>query len=114
MVVAWGVDDSSFFSFILTAAEAEVSRWDEAQPPVGVVGSGTVFVVDEELQLRTIDSRMLTQLGFRVVTASSGEEAIAHIRGRDRPSRGGGDFQHHRFLGLERLAPANDSDQSTD
>jgi PAS domain S-box-containing protein len=79
-VAAESGDEGTVFSFILPAAAAELSRRKDDRPPAGSEGSGTVLVVDDESQLRTIASRMLTQLGYRVVTASSGEEAVAHIR----------------------------------
>ncbi|MCX6545906.1 MAG: PAS domain S-box protein [Acidobacteria bacterium] len=41
---------------------------------------GTVLLVDDEEQLRTLGSRMLSRLGYTVLTAAGGSEAIATYR----------------------------------
>lgn len=41
-----------------------------------------ILVVDDEPQLRDIAKQILGNLGYRVTTVSSGEEAIAHVRHR--------------------------------
>jgi PAS domain S-box-containing protein len=43
-------------------------------------GSGTVLVVDDEIQQLTIASQMLAVLGYTVDTVASGEEAVAYCR----------------------------------
>ncbi len=40
-------------------------------------GSGIVLLVDDEAPVRTMTTRMLTALGFDVLTAADGEEAVA-------------------------------------
>ena len=40
-------------------------------------GSGIVLLVDDEAPVRTMATRMLTALGFEVLTAADGEEAVA-------------------------------------
>ncbi len=77
-----GPEGNSFF-FYLPAVIAEMPEKAAAPPPVSLEGSGTVLVVDDEPQLRTIASHMLTQLGYRVDTVSSGEEAVEHLRRND-------------------------------
>lgn len=74
-----GAEGNSFL-FYLPAVIAELPMKAAALPPASLEGSGTVLVVDDEPQLRTIASRMLTQLGYRVDTVSSGEEAVAYLR----------------------------------
>jgi PAS domain S-box-containing protein len=74
-----GAEDTSFI-FFLPAVIAELPEKAAAPPPQSLEGSGTVLVVDDEAQLRAIASQMLTDLGYRVDTVSSGEEAIAHLR----------------------------------
>ena len=77
-----GEGGSSIF-FCLPALVAELPERATPQPPDSLEGTGTVLVVDDEPQLRTIASRMLTQLGYGVATVSSGEEAISHLRRED-------------------------------
>jgi DNA-binding response OmpR family regulator len=45
----------------------------------------TILVVDDSEDIALISARMLTQRGFAVITACSGQEALA-IVGRQRPS----------------------------
>ena len=40
-------------------------------------GTETILVVDDEESLRTVVSDLLTQLGYRVLSATSGPEALA-------------------------------------
>jgi two-component system cell cycle sensor histidine kinase/response regulator CckA len=47
---------------------AEVSDWH---------GAGTVLLVDDEETIRTLGARMLSRLGFVVLTAGDGREALA-------------------------------------
>ena len=51
---------------------------ETARPTPQWQGEGTVLLVDDELRVRTIGARMLERLGFRVVTACDGLEAL-HI-----------------------------------
>jgi CheY-like chemotaxis protein len=41
-----------------------------------VKGSGTVLLVDDEQMILDVGGQMLEKLGYRVLTASNGEEAI--------------------------------------
>ena len=45
----------------------------------------TVFVVDDEEMVRTVAAEILRHLGYAVELASSGEEAVAHIKSGARP-----------------------------
>ena len=45
-------------------------------------GSGTVLVVDDEETVRTVAKRMLGKIGFTILTAGSGHEAIEIFRDR--------------------------------
>ncbi len=47
-------------------------------------GSGTILLVDDEETLRALGTRMLERLGFSVLTASDGEEALEIYRRRGR------------------------------
>lgn len=46
----------------------------------GSVAAGTILLVDDDLAVRTIASRLLRGAGHRVVTASSSSAAIAEVR----------------------------------
>jgi len=46
---------------------------------------GTVLVVDDEEPVRQVASEILVYLGYSVVTASSGEEAIEGVRNGTKP-----------------------------
>ncbi|MBM3289887.1 MAG: PAS domain S-box protein [Candidatus Hydrogenedentes bacterium] len=45
-------------------------------------GSGTILVVDDEQNVRSVTKRMLEKLGFEVVLASSGAEAVQQVERR--------------------------------
>lgn len=49
---------------------------DEAEPP----GRATVLVVDDEEMVRRLAARMLVTLGYRVLEARSGQEAVRLLR----------------------------------
>ena len=51
-----------------------------AAPGREASGIGTVLVIDDEASVRDLMHRFLTKEGFRVVTASGGEEGLRHAR----------------------------------
>lgn len=63
------------------------STYEPATPPIIIDseldqwrGSGTVLVVDDEEIVRTTATRMLTSMGFTVLTANDGREGIATFK----------------------------------
>jgi PAS domain S-box-containing protein len=48
--------------------------------PAGFRGSGTVLIADDEETVRTVAARMLERLGFAVVLAADGREAVEKFR----------------------------------
>ena len=56
----------------LPAAEFPANPVSGRRPP----GPGTVLMVEDEETLRTVVDRILTDEGYRVITAASGEEAM--------------------------------------
>ena len=52
--------------------------YDKADKPVR--RTGCILLVDDEAVVRNVASRMLRRLGYEVVTAASGKEAIACFR----------------------------------
>jgi CheY-like chemotaxis protein len=47
--------------------------------PDAIHGAGVVLLVDDEDLVRTSTAQMLADLGYEVVEASSGKEALAHL-----------------------------------
>jgi two-component system, cell cycle sensor histidine kinase and response regulator CckA len=65
----------SRFSVYLPASSGEVVEQDELTPGI-VKGSGTIFLVDDEGLVIDVGSRMLNSLGYRVIAARSGRQAV--------------------------------------
>lgn len=53
------------------------TRSEEPAPHTLAQGHGTILVVDDELQVREIMSRVLAECGYEVVTAGDGREALS-------------------------------------
>lgn len=69
------------FSIYLPMAGETAPDGHEAAPAADLRGNGeTILVVDDEAMQRDIADKMLTQLGYRVTTVASGEEAIGYLR----------------------------------
>ena len=64
----------------LPVASAAVARTRTAPPaPVRAYGGGTILLVDDEELVRTATAQLLEELGYVVVQAGSGPEALAAI-----------------------------------
>ena len=61
---------------VLLPTTAKVTTKETARPTPQWQGEGTVLLVDDEVRVRTIAARMLERLGFSVVTACDGLEAL--------------------------------------
>jgi len=70
------------FGIFLPASDRVLE--EEAQPFDDAIKTGceTVLVVDDEIVIRDVTKEMLEDLGYRVLTARSGEEAISLFRSR--------------------------------
>lgn len=80
ITVASGDQGTTFAVYLPLATHTE-SRDQETLSSEDILGSGeTILVVDDEPMQRDIASKMLTQLGYRVTTLASGEEAVNHLR----------------------------------
>ncbi|MEI6306041.1 MAG: response regulator, partial [Deltaproteobacteria bacterium] len=64
------------FKVFLPAISAEVGSHIETPSAVSWQGSGTILLVEDEEQVRNIARRMLQKLGFTVIEASNGKEAL--------------------------------------
>ncbi len=70
-------DRGTTFQVLLPAAERiAISDEPSPQPDEGAPGSGTVLLVDDEQTIRSMGEEMLSILGFRVLTAADGYEAL--------------------------------------
>jgi PAS domain S-box-containing protein len=64
------------FRIYLPAAETLRPRAEVERTPSPWRGEGTVLVVDDEPELRELAMKMLERIGFRVLTAADGREAL--------------------------------------
>jgi CheY-like chemotaxis protein len=63
------------FSFFLPALEAEVAEHEK--PGAGLIaGEETILVVDDELTILDVTKALLENLGYLVLTARSGQDAV--------------------------------------
>jgi CheY-like chemotaxis protein len=68
------------FNIYLPATPGTVSPEQAAQDESIVRGTGTILLVDDEETVRATTQEMLDYLGYRVVTACDGDEAVALYR----------------------------------
>ena len=71
--------EGSVFHLYLPLVEATAVAVDE---PAAISGSGTILLVEDNEMLRRMASEMLTTLGYRVLEAADGLEAVALFRER--------------------------------
>ena len=76
----------STFRLLLPVTEEAAATLEHAQsgPPVPR-GTETVLLVEDELLVRNLTKRMLDKLGYRVLQAGDGTEALAVARSHDGP-----------------------------
>jgi two-component system, cell cycle sensor histidine kinase and response regulator CckA len=68
---------------VLFPASQRAEVREEASPVRGIYeGKGTVLLVDDDESVRAVGRKMLERIGFTVVTAADGSEAIARFRER--------------------------------
>lgn len=70
----------SSFKVLLPASGKPVEIPDSVPPPDDWTGTGKVLLVDDEETVRSIGREMLEELGFSVITANDGREALAVYR----------------------------------
>ncbi|BCO08755.1 hypothetical protein GF1_11310 [Desulfolithobacter dissulfuricans] len=61
---------------ILLPAQPEAVPVEKTRPRRASVGSGTILVMDDEEMIRDICNLMLTRLGYTVILAGDGQEAV--------------------------------------
>jgi len=69
------------FSIFLVAADLPIAE-EKTPAPVIVHGSGTILLVDDEQHILKAHTRLLEAIGYDVLTASSGREAVEVVRRR--------------------------------
>lgn len=76
------LDRGTTFKILLPCSDATAEKILSAPPMAEPVwrGQGTVLVVDDEETVRTVTARILETLGFTVVLASDGREALEIYR----------------------------------
>jgi two-component system cell cycle sensor histidine kinase/response regulator CckA len=62
--------------FPASEAEREAPVHDQASPSADRQGEGTVLLVDDEETIRKLGTRILRRLGFQVLLAADGREAL--------------------------------------
>jgi CheY-like chemotaxis protein len=67
------------FTLLLPATERPVAD-DKTPQPVLQHGTGTILVVDDEAQVLKVCARLLEKLGYEVLTAPGGRQAIELVR----------------------------------
>ena len=87
------VGSGTTFRIYLPRVEEEASKLVREDPPQKLPGgTETVLLVEDEDIVRNMAVRVLDELGYKVLQASNGEEAIALSRGhggQDRPAHDG-------------------------
>jgi signal transduction histidine kinase/CheY-like chemotaxis protein len=95
---------------VLVPALAEPAEEREETPPPDQDwrGQGTVLVVDDDEAVRTLSRRALRQMGFNVVSAADGREALSVYRA----SLGSGSTGEIRCVLLDLTMPYMDGEQA--
>jgi len=78
---------SSFRVFFPVSGEEILRQLDKAAPVPEIAGGGTILLVEDEEMVRDIAKSMLTRLGFTVLEAKDGVEAVEVFRQRQEKIR---------------------------
>ncbi|WP_456385325.1 response regulator [Desulfolithobacter sp.] len=77
-------ENGTTFTLYFPATRAKIEPRKEKMPDDSLQGNGSlILVVDDEAQQRDIAGQLLESLGYRVLSASSGEEALAVVKEED-------------------------------
>ena len=63
------------FHIFLPASDKEINNSDPSAEPLST-GNGTILLVDDEAIIITVGSQMLRRLGYNVLTATNGKQAL--------------------------------------
>ena len=78
------VGEGTTFRIYLPSAKETAERDEPAPRETKEINSETVLVVEDEAQLREIAAEVLDAIGYKVITAADGEEAVTIFRDRYR------------------------------
>src|SRR5690606_26316114 len=84
VTVSSQLDVGTTFRVFLPVTSDETDALQREAPPKRVRGTETILVVEDEEQLRRLTVRVLSELGYRVVEASNGVQALSifeHVSG---------------------------------
>jgi CheY-like chemotaxis protein len=73
------------FTVILPASSEAAQAQTAPDPAASWYGQGTVLVIDDEPVVRQVIQRLLTQIGFTVLTAPTGAAGIAQLESASGP-----------------------------
>ena len=76
---------TTFRLYFPEAREPEPRSLQKTGGDVVEAGSGTILVIDDEDTVRTVATAFLEELGYRVLTASDGKEAVEVFRASPEP-----------------------------
>jgi signal transduction histidine kinase/CheY-like chemotaxis protein len=76
---------TTFKIYFPTADEPIEERGADVAAPATERGTGTILLVEDEEQVRSLTCSMLRRQGYRVLTAGSGAEALEIVRGEAEP-----------------------------
>jgi CheY-like chemotaxis protein len=74
------IDSGTTFNLYLPRTKASASLVDAPTEPLNKIlpqGKETILLVDDEIDLRELSEEMLVNLGYKVLTAGSGSQAMA-------------------------------------
>lgn len=71
--------EGTAFTVYLPASKLEASPTEDPQPRA-LQGSGTILLIDDEEMILHVGKQMLEKIGYRVMTASNGKEAVELFR----------------------------------
>jgi CheY-like chemotaxis protein len=74
----------SVFEIVLPASDGEVERCDAPLESDIPYGDETILLVDDEEIIRHMAKRMIEKFGYRIESASNGEEAVAMVESGER------------------------------
>lgn len=67
---------TTFTIYFPISEQADIDEGEKSSAMLPEEGSGTILIVDDEPPIRDIATQALTRYGYRVITASKGEEAL--------------------------------------
>jgi PAS domain S-box-containing protein len=70
------IDQGTTFSIYLPASRKKIQKEIEKTVPTVAMGTGTILLIDDEEMIIKVGEELLRELGYEVLSARSGQEAI--------------------------------------